>query len=198
LGVNCHASDVPTEIEVISNWQLWLEPTTTWPSTGLVSAPQLSDWLVGPLAESVQFPGPRSGTSTDSKPGLSAPDSSPLIALAFEIGATGFAVDLVTLEKLLSSDDVLFQIVVVVAAVFAATITGVDTDVVGTVDVVEFGTCVVTGDVEEGGGDEAARTRGADVAVRVNTRMISRSGLDHIKRWALFSEKGERVIVFVG
>jgi hypothetical protein len=56
----------------------------------------------------------------------------------------------------------------------------------------------VTCDVEEGGGDEAAGTRGVDVAVSVNTRMINRSGLDHIKRWALFSEKGERVIVFVG
>jgi hypothetical protein len=66
------------------------------------------------------------------------------------------------------------------------------------VDVVEFGTWVVTGDVEEGGGDEATGARGVDVAVRVKTRMISRSGLDHIKRWALFSEKGERVIVFVG
>jgi len=57
---------------------------------------------------------------------------------------------------------------------------------------------VVTGDVEEGGRDEAAGTRGVDPVVRVNTRMISKSGLDHIKRWALFSEKGERVIVFVG
>jgi hypothetical protein len=57
---------------------------------------------------------------------------------------------------------------------------------------------VVTGDVEEGGGDEAAGTRGEVVAVSVNTRIINRSGLDHIKRWALFSEKGERVIVFVG
>jgi len=56
----------------------------------------------------------------------------------------------------------------------------------------------VTGDVEEGGSDEATRTRGGDVALSVNTRMINRSGLDHIKRWALFSEKGERVIVFVG
>jgi hypothetical protein len=57
---------------------------------------------------------------------------------------------------------------------------------------------VVTGDVEEGGCDEAAGTRGAEAEVRVNTRIINRSGLDHIKRWALFSEKGERVIVFVG
>ena len=165
-----------------------------------MSAPQLSDWFVDPLAENVQFPGPRSGTSTDSKPGLSVPDSSPLIAFAFEIGATGFAVDVVTLEKLLPTDDVLF-------VVFAVTITGVtgvtgvdgvDGVVVGLVDVVEFGTWVVTGDVEEGGGDEATGARGVDVAVRVKTRMISRSGLDHIKRWALFSEKGERVIVFVG
>ncbi len=159
-----------------------------------MSAPQLSDWFVDPLAENVQFPGPRSGTSTDSKPGLSVPDSSPLIAFAFEIGATGFAVDVVTLEKLLPTDDVLF----VVFAVTITGVTGVDGVVVGLVDVVEFGTWVVTGDVEEGGGDEATGARGVDVAVRVKTRMISRSGLDHIKRWALFSEKGERVIVFVG
>jgi hypothetical protein len=66
------------------------------------------------------------------------------------------------------------------------------------VDVVEFGTWVLTGDVEEGGGDEASGARGVELALSVKTSTISRSGLDHIKRWALFSEKGERDIVFVG
>jgi len=161
----------------------------------------LSDWLVGALAESVQSPGPRSGTSTEPIPGLSVPDSSPLIALALEIGAIGFAVEVVTLEKLLSTDGVL---VVPVVALFVVTMTGVVVvaglvDVVaGLVDDVVFWTCVVTGDVEEGGRDEAAGTRGVDVAVSVNTRTINKSGLDHIKRWALFSEKGERVMVVVG
>jgi hypothetical protein len=93
--------------------------------------------------------------------------------------------------------------------VFAVTITGVDgvvapvdvvSVVVGIVEVVAtcLGTSVVTGDVEEGGGDEAAGTRGGDDAVRVNTSTRSSSGLDHINRWALFSEKGERGMVFEG
>jgi hypothetical protein len=99
----------------------------------------LRDWSVGPLADSVQSPGPRSGTSTDSKPGSRVPDSSPLIALAFEIGAAGLTVDVVTLEKLLSTDDVRCVLFVVTVALFAATITGVDV-VVGFVDVVVFGT----------------------------------------------------------
>jgi hypothetical protein len=41
---------------------------------------------------------------------------------------------------------------------------------------------VLTGDVEEGGGDETSGARGADEEVRVKTRIRSRSGLDHIKR----------------
>jgi len=66
--------------------------------------------------------------------------------------------------------------------------------VVGLVDVVEFGTWVLTGDVEEGGATKPRGARG--LALSVKTSTISRSGLDHIKRWALFSEKGERDIVF--
>jgi hypothetical protein len=66
--------------------------------TGLVSAPQLSDWLVAALADSVQLPGPWSGTSTDSRPGSSVPESAPLMAFAFDIGATGFTLEVVTLE----------------------------------------------------------------------------------------------------
>ncbi|HXC19676.1 MAG TPA: hypothetical protein VNT80_07185, partial [Acidimicrobiales bacterium] len=74
----------------------------------------------------------------------------------------------------------------VVGVVFAVTMTGVEDFVVGIVDVVVFGTRVgarvVTGDVEEGGGDEAAGTRGGDDAVSVKTRTRSSRGLDHIKR----------------
>jgi len=192
-------SEVPAEVEVIASWQLWSGPTTTWLTTGLVSAPQLSDWLVGAVADRVQFPGPRSGTSTDSKPGPSVPESSPLIALAFDIGATGFTLVVVTPEKFLATNDV-------VGVEFAVSNTGVErvvvgrVVVVGTVVVVVFvrGTKVVTGDVEEGGGDEAPGTRGEDVAVRVKTSTRSKRGLDHIKRCALFSEKGERDIVFEG
>jgi hypothetical protein len=101
---------------------------------------------------------------------------------------------------LFASDDV----VLVVPVVFAVTISGVDGVVVATVGVVVVtvgvvvvGTWVVTDDVEEGGGDEAAGSRG-DEALRVKTSTSNRSGLDHIKRWALFSEKGERVMVFEG
>jgi hypothetical protein len=150
--------------------------------------------LVDPLVDRVQFPGPRRGTSTVSKPGPSVPDRSPLKALAFDIGATGFTLVVVTLEKLLATDDV-------VGGVFAVTMTGVER-VLGATVVVVFttlvGTWVVTGDVEEGGGDEATGTLGGDEAVRVKTSTRSKSGLDHIKRWALFSEKGERGIVFEG
>jgi hypothetical protein len=42
-------------------------------------------------------------------------------------------------------------------------------------------TGVVTGDVEEGGRDEAAGPRG-DEAVSVKTSTSSRTGLDHIMR----------------
>jgi hypothetical protein len=170
--------------------------------TGLVSEPQLSDCEVDPLAENVQFPGPRSGTSTVSKPGSSVPESSPLIALAFKVDATGRAVVVVTLEDRRTADHV-------VLVVLSVTITGVDgvvtfvgfvVGVVGVVEVVAtcVGTSVVAGDVEEGGGDEAAGTRGGDDAVSVNTSTMSSSGLDHINRWALFSEKGERGMVFEG
>ncbi|HUZ39767.1 MAG TPA: hypothetical protein VMU68_00040 [Acidimicrobiales bacterium] len=62
------------------------------------------------------------------------------------------------------------------------------------VTVVELGATVVTGDVEEGGGDEATGALGADVEVKVKTSTSSRRGLDHINRWALFSEKGERMV----
>jgi len=160
-----------------------------------VSAPQFRDWSVAALALSVQFPGPSRGTSTDSNPGSSVPESAPLIAFTFAIGATGFAVEVVTLEELLATDSVVFVI-------FAVTITGVDVFVdvfvdVSVVVVAVFGTWVVTGDVEEGGRNETSGALG-DEAVNVKTRTSNRRGLDHIKRWALFSEKGERDIVFVG
>jgi hypothetical protein len=145
------------------------------------------------LADRSQFPGPSSGTSTDSNPGSRVPESSPLMAFAFEIGATGFTLEVVALEKLLTTDHV-------VAVVFAATTTGVVGVVVlidVLIDVVVTGAWVVTGDVEEGGGDEATGTRGG-VAVRVKTRTSSKIGLDHISRWALFREKGARVMVFEG
>ena len=160
-----------------------------------MSAPQFRDWSVAALTLSVQFPGPRRGTSTDSNPGSSVPESAPLIAFTFAIGATGFAVEVVTLEELLATDSVVFVI-------FAVTITGVDVFVdvfvdVNVVVVAVFGTWVVTGDVEEGGRNETSGALG-DEAVNVKTRTSNKRGLDHIKRWALFSEKGERDIVFVG
>lgn len=121
---------------------------------------------------------------------MSVPESAPLIAFAFDIGATGFTLEVVTLEELRATDDV-------VLVTFAVTMTGVDGVVLATVDVVVTGTGVVTGDVEEGGGDEAAGPRG-DVALRVRTSTTSSSGLDHFKRLALFSEKGVRDMAFEG
>jgi hypothetical protein len=107
-----------------------------------------------------------------------------------DIGATGLTLVVVALEKLLTRD-------VVVTGVFDVAFTVVDGLVVARLVVVvaRFGT---TGDVEEGGSDEAAGARGADWVLRVKTRMRRSRGLDHIKRWALFSEKGERGIVFEG
>jgi hypothetical protein len=146
---------------------------------------------VGALADRLQFPGPRRGTSTVSKPGPSDPESSPLSALAFDIGATGLTLVVVTAEELLATNHV-------VGVEFAVTITGVVAVVAANVVVVtgtRLGTWVVTGDVEEGGGDEATGARGADVALNVKTRTKRSRGLDHIKRWALFSEKGERMVL---
>jgi hypothetical protein len=68
-----------------------------------VTEPQLKVWLVEALEVSVHVPGPRRGTSTTASVGPSVPDSSPFIALALGIDATGFSVDLVTLEKLLTT-----------------------------------------------------------------------------------------------
>ena len=104
------------------------------------------------------------------------------MALAFDIGAVGRTVVVVAPEKLFTTD-VEFAVAIVVFVSFAVTITGTVVLVtVVTVVFVTLGTVVVTGDVEEGGGDEAAGSRGADVEVRVKTRTIRRSGLDHVRR----------------
>ncbi len=139
--------------------------------------PQLSTWEVDELADSVQVPGPSSGTSTDSKPGVSVPESSPLIAFAFEVGAIVGTVDVVSPEEVLATE-------CVVLVVLDVTMIGVDGTVVTTVGivVVAFGARVVTGDVEEGGGDEAPWSPGADADVKVKTRTNKRRGLDHISR----------------
>jgi hypothetical protein len=154
--------------------------------------------VVDTLAERVQLPDPR-GTSTVSKPGPSVPDSSPLIAFAFDDGATGRAVVVVTLEDPLTADHVFVVLAVTIAGLVGA-VTFVE--VVEVVEVVVVETCVgvrvVTGDVEEGGRDEAAGACGGDDALRVKTSTSRSSGLDHIRRWALFSEKGERGMVFEG
>ena len=76
-------SDASPDVDVISSWQLWVAPTTTCWMTGLVCAPHWSDCVVGAVALKVQSPGPRSGTSTTSKPGPSSPDVAPLNAFAF-------------------------------------------------------------------------------------------------------------------
>jgi hypothetical protein len=155
--------------------------------------------VVDPFADKVQSPGPCSGTSTVSKPGPSVPESSPLIAFAFDVGAARRTVVEVTLEYSSTTDQVVAVVVgVVVAVVFEVVITGVDGVLGGDVVVTDVGARVVTGDVEEAGGDEAAGTCAGDDAVRVNTSTSNSSGLDHIKRWALFIEKGERVMVFEG
>jgi hypothetical protein len=193
--MSCHVSDASLD-EEISNWQLWVAPTTTCWKTGLVCSPHWSDWLVGALVVTVQSPGPRSGTSTTSKPGPSVPENSPFIALGSGAGLTRRTVVVVTTEELSATGGVVVGAVVDVEGRCAD---GRRCVVVVGVVVVEVGVAevVVTGDVEEGGRDEAAGP-GVAADVSVNTNTIRRIGLDHIKRCVLFSEKCARAIVFEG
>jgi hypothetical protein len=66
--------------------------------TGVVAPSQVRVCTVGALVASVHEPGPRSGTSTDSKPGARLPASSPLNAFAFELDTTGLTLEVVTAE----------------------------------------------------------------------------------------------------
>jgi hypothetical protein len=188
-------SDASLDVEEISNWQLWVAPTTTCWKTGLVCAPHWSDWLAGALVVTVQVPGPRSGTSTTSKPGLSVPEKSPFIALGLGAGLIRPTVVVVTSEELSATGGVVIGVVV---SVDRRCVTGRWR--FGGVVVVEVGVAkvVVTGDVEEGGRDEAAGPLGVAADVRVNTSTTRRIGLDHIKRCVLFREKCARAIVFEG
>jgi hypothetical protein len=100
----------------------------------------------------------------------------------------------VTTEELSATGGVLVGVVGVVVRTFAGRWRwGSDVVVDGGVDEV-----VVTGDVKEGGRDEAAGPLGVAADVRVNTKTTRRIGLDHIKRCVLFREKGARAIVFEG
>lgn len=64
--------------------------------------------------------------------------------------------------------------------------------------VVDVLVVTLAGDVEEGGGDEAAGASGVLADVSVKTSTIKRIGLDHITRWALLRENGPRAIVLEG
>jgi hypothetical protein len=143
---------------------------------------------------SVQVPGPRSGTSTTSKPGPSAPEDSPVIALALGAEAIRRTVVVVTTEKLSAACGVVVGVTGVAGGRRWCRAVVVVEVVVG----VGVAKVVVTGDVEEGGRDEAAGTSGVAAEVRVKTRTTRRIGLDHIKRCVLFREKCARAIVFEG
>ena len=172
-------SDASLDVEEISNWQLWVAPTTTCWKTGLVCVSHWSDWLVGALVVTVQVPGPRRGTSTTSKPGPSVPENSPFIALGLGAALIRRTVVVVTTEELSATDGVVIGVVVAVGR-WCVTRWWC----VGDVVVVEFGVAkvVVTGDVKEGGRDEAAGPLGVVPDVRVKTRTRSSTGLDHIRR----------------
>ena len=145
----------------------------------------MSDWLDGPLVASDQSPGPRKGTSTSASGGLRLPASAPCSALALPTAVTGRAIESVTFEEFATADRVLtFDVGRFVVVVFT---------IVGTSVVAATRTDVV---VE--GGFVFADWWGLDAEVRVKTRMSRRIGLDHVKRCALFSEKGVRGIVFEG
>lgn len=191
-------SDASLDVEEISNWQLWVAPTTTCCRTGLVCVPHWRDWLVDALVVNVQSPGPRRGTSTTSKPGPSAPEDSPVIALALGAELIRRTVVVVTTEKLGTARGVV--VVGVTGGLRCGCVVVVVVDVC--VAKVVAGECVakvvVTGDLEESGCDEAAGTSGVAAEVRVNTNTTRRIGLDHIKRCVLFREKCARAIVFEG
>jgi hypothetical protein len=187
-------SDASLDVEEISNWQLWVAPTTTCWKTGLDCAPHTRDWLVDALVVNVQLPGPCSGTSTTSKPGPSAPEDPPFIALALGAELIRRTVVVVTTEKFGTARGV------VVVGVTGAVRCFCGLCLVSVVVVADGGGAevVVTGDFEEGGRDEAAGALGVAADVRVNTRTTRRTGLDHIKRCVLFREKCARAIVFEG
>jgi hypothetical protein len=191
--MSCHVSDASLD-EEISNWQLWVAPTTTCWKTGLVCSPHWSDWFAGALVVTVQSPGPRSGTSTTSKPGLSVPENSPFIALGLGAVLIRGMVVVVTTEELSATGGVVVGAVVDVTGRCADGRRSVVVVVVVETGVAEV---VVTGDVEEGGRNEASGP-GVAADVRVNTNTTRRIGLDHIKRCVLFSEKCARAIVFEG
>lgn len=122
------------------------------------------------------MPGPRRGTTTTTSVGPSVPVSSPFMAFAFGADATGFAVDLVTLEKLLSIgwvDSVVGTVVTTGAVTFVVTFVVVGTERASDV-VVVIGGCAVVAVVGE--------VLDAVAEVRVKTSTSRRTGLDHINR----------------
>jgi hypothetical protein len=134
-------------------------------------------------------PGPRRGTSTTASVGPSVPDSSPFIALALGTDATGFSVDLVTLEKLLSTG-------------WVGTVVGTDVVTGGVVRVVVRVVGIVTASVVVVARTCAVGTvvdvLDAVAEVRVKTSTRSSTGLDHISRWALFRENCRCAMFFEG
>ena len=148
------------------------------------------------LVVNVQLPGPRRGTSTTSKPGPSAPADSPFIALALGAELIRRTVVVVATEKLATARGVV--VVGVTSGLRCCLVVVADACVVVVVADVCVAEVVVTGDLEEGGRDEAAGTLVVAAEVMVNTSTIRRIGLDHIKRCVLFREKGARAIVFEG
>lgn len=172
--------------------------------TGLERESQLSDWLVDALAVRVQSPGPRSGTSTNSKPGCRVPESTPVSALALVAEPTRRPVEAVTAEDFVTTIGAVVVVTTGLVGVAVAVVVGGDVaifgfDTAGTVVAgTEVGATVVAGDVEEGGRDEAAGPLGAPDEVSVKTRTSRRIGLDHINRCVLLREESVRAIVFEG
>jgi hypothetical protein len=121
-------------------------------------------------------PGPRRGTTTTASVGPSVPVSAPFMAFAFGTDATGFAVDLVTLEKLLSIgwvDSVVGAVVTTGVVTPVVTVVVVGTECASDVVVVIGGGAVepVVGEVLD-----------AVAEVRVKTSTSRSTGLDHINR----------------
>jgi hypothetical protein len=121
-------------------------------------------------------PGPRRGTTTTANVGPSVPVSSPFMAFAFGTDATGFTVDLVTLEKLLSIgwvDSVVGTVTATGVVTVVVTLVVVGIERASAVVVVSRGCAVVVvvGDVLD-----------VVAEVRVNTSTSSSTGLDHINR----------------
>jgi hypothetical protein len=192
-GVSCHATNIPTAVTVMSSWQLWFTPTTTWKVEGTVWPAQFSVCRVGPLVVRCHDPGPSNGTSTTPSAAVSSPAITPFGTCALGTGSTDFTVELVTPEDVgtIGTNAILAGNVVVEVA----EVVDVVDDVLGVLvgrDVVVAAICLDVAGIDVGVVEITTLSLVIDGLVddvRVKTRTTSRIGLDHISTWVLRSDE---------